>query len=305
MTTHAPLTLDCLWLPLITPLRDGHVDTKALENLAHYYKLSGISGLVLFGSTGEGNLLSMRERFDAFHALRNAVPDLPLMIGVGGVDTRNVYQSIKKLEELQPDGWLVPPPYYLRPAAEGILWHYQQVAWATNRPVVIYNVPQRTGVALTAELMEVLCENSNCIAVKECNSAVLSSINLQKKLTALCGEDTMFLNHFLQKGAGAIAASAHIRPDAFVAVMKLAKENQDDAAREIFRSLQPVIHLLYSEPNPAPIKKALSMMGYIADELRLPMTSASDNLGRQLLEAIEAIPSLADIQNIAQRHAHP
>ena len=292
------LSLNGLWIPLITPLREGRVDVDALQLLATSYRDAGIAGVVMFGSTGEGNLLSMPEKFLACEAVRDAIPHLPLLIGVGGVETLRVCQSIRKLERLHPDGWLVPPPYYLRPAADGILWHYQQVASASDRPIVIYNVPKRTGVAMSIELMEFLCDHTSCVAVKECDPELLADINTRGKLVSLCGEDLAFLDHFEQQGAGAISAAAHIRPDAFVAVMNLAKAGRTDAAHYLFETLKPVIHLLFAESSPAPIKKVLSADNIIANELRLPMTPASDMLGKRLSNAIARIPTKAEVRQI-------
>src|SRR5690606_4044223 len=132
---------DGLWLPLVTPLRDSYLDITALQALARHYARAGVAGFVLFGSTGEGNLISMKEKFLACDAVRAAAPGLPIVLGAGGVDPQSIYHAVRKLDRLQPDGWLVPPPYYLRPAPDGILWHYQQIAWASRQPIIIYDVP--------------------------------------------------------------------------------------------------------------------------------------------------------------------
>lgn len=294
----APLSFDGLWLPLITPLSAGHVDVDALQSLTAFYRDAGVSGFVLFGSTGEGNLLSLAEQSQAFSAVREVAPGLPLLIGAGGVQTASLCQSIRALDRLRPDGWLVAPPYYLRPAADGIRWHYEQVTAATERPVVIYNVPQRTGAALATPLLEFLCAHTGCAAVKECDPQRLTQLNARRGVVSLCGEDRAFLDHFAQGGAGAISASAHIRPDLFIAVMQLAKARRRDAARHLFASIEPVIQLLFAEPNPAPIKQVLASCGVIRNELRLPMTPASDVLGKRLANAVARLPSEARVRQV-------
>ena len=158
-----------IWLPMVTPMRAGHVDCEAAQALARYYRNAGIAGLVLFGSTGEGNLLSLPEKIDMIEAIRTDPHALPLVFGAGGVDTRGVAAAIRRLDKLSPAGYLVPPPYYLCPSQQGILWHYRQIAWATERPVILYNIPKRAGVAMTVETMETLAALPQFGSVKECN----------------------------------------------------------------------------------------------------------------------------------------
>lgn len=290
---------DGLWLPMITPLRDNYIDLAAMQALARRYARAGVAGFVLFGSTGEGNLISMKEKFLACDAVRAAAPQVPIMLAVGGVEPLGVYQSIRKLERLQPDAWLVPPPYYLRPAPDGIIWHYRQIAWATRLPVVIYDVPKRTGAQLSVELIEYLCAHTGCVAVKECDALTLAALNARRRLPNLCGEDALFLDHFLQGGSGAITAAAHVRPDIFHVVMLLAQRRQAEAARTLFATLKPVIRLLYQEPNPGPIKRHLAAAGLIADELRLPMTPASDELAARLAQAVARLPAEQEVARLA------
>ncbi|MBV7486822.1 dihydrodipicolinate synthase family protein [Bordetella sp. BOR01] len=295
---NAPSAWAGLWLPLVTPLRDGYVDIAAMQALARRYAQAGVSGFVLFGSTGEGNLISIKEKFLACDAVRSAAPHLPVVLGVGGVEPMGVFQTIRKLERLQPAGWLVPPPYYLRPAPDGIVWHYRQIAWATRLPVIIYDVAKRTGTQLSIELIEYLCAHTTCVAVKECDALALAALNARQKLPGLCGEDTLFLDHFLQGGTGAMAAAAHVRPDIFMAVMALARAGHHDVAQTLFATLKPVIRLLYQEPNPGPIKKYLASAGLIADELRLPMTPASEGLASRLKQAIAKLPAEHEVAGL-------
>lgn len=284
-----------LWLPLITPFRDGQLDIPAVQSLACYYSASGISGLVLFGSTGEGNLITLDEKSRIVNAVREAAPQMPIVLGAGAVDTRTMCLGIRKLDRLKPDGWLVPPPYYLCPAADGIVWHYKEVAWATKRPIIIYNIPKRTGTVLSVELMEHLCQYTSCVAVKECDPIVLSAMNARRKINALCGEDMAFFDHCLQGGSGAISASAHIRPDIFVAVMTLTKLGHHDDAAMLFASLKPMIRLLFQEPNPSPIKQVLASLGVSTNEVRLPMTPVSEALAKRLGQVLARLPSTEDV----------
>ncbi|MGV2861178.1 4-hydroxy-tetrahydrodipicolinate synthase family protein [Achromobacter sp. AGC39] len=283
-----------IWLPMITPLRGGYVDVDAAQALARYYRNAGIAGLVLFGSTGEGNLLSLSEKIDMAQAINSDPNALPLVLGAGGVDTRGVATAIRRLDKLRPAGFLVPPPYYLGPSQAGIQWHYRQIAWATDRPIILYNIPKRTGVTMTVETMETLASLPNFSAVKECDAPVLAALNARGKLDALCGDDLSLPDHWLAGGHGAIPAAAHLFPERHVEIMRLARAGQADAARTLFEPLRGLIRLLFAEPNPAPIKRALAMQGLIADELRMPMMPASRELTPRLqraLGAMQALPS--------------
>ncbi|KRC68852.1 4-hydroxy-tetrahydrodipicolinate synthase [Achromobacter sp. Root83] len=282
-----------IWLPMVTPMRGGYVDLDAAQALARYYRNAGIAGLVLFGSTGEGNLLAMPEKIDMIEAIASDPDALPLVFGAGGVDTRGVAAAIRRLDKYAPAGYLVPPPYYLSPSQAGILWHYRQIAWATERPIILYNIPKRAGVAMTVETMETLAALPNFGAVKECNPSLLATLNARGTLDALCGEDLALLDHFLAGGLGAIPAAAHLYPERFVEVMQLARDGHAEAAREMFEPLRGLARLLFSEPNPAPIKRALAMQGLIADELRMPMMPASRELGPRLQRAMSMVQGSA------------
>ena len=177
MDTPVQATFPGIWLPMVTPMRGGYVDCEAAQALARYYRNAGIAGLVLFGSTGEGNLLSIPEKIEMIEAIRRDPHALPLVFGAGGVDTRGVAAAIRRLDKYAPAGYLVPPPYYLGPSQQGILWHYRQIAWATERPIILYNIPKRAGVSMTVETMESLALLPNLRAVKECNPAALMALN--------------------------------------------------------------------------------------------------------------------------------
>jgi 4-hydroxy-tetrahydrodipicolinate synthase len=275
-----------IWLPMVTPMRGGEVDTDAAVQLAEHYQRAGITGLVLFGSTGEGNLLSTAEKIAMVQAIQASPAALPIVLGAGGVDTRKLCDDIRRLERLEPAGYLVPPPYYLRPSAEGIAWHYHQVVRASSRPVILYNVPKRTGVAMSVDTMEALAQDPQFAAVKECDPAMLDTLVRRNAIPTLCGEDEAFVDHALRGGMGAIPVIAHLYPARMVEIMRLAHAGHADAARTLFDPLRPLIRLLFEEPSPAPIKKILALQGWIADELRMPMTPASDALAVRLDRAM-------------------
>jgi 4-hydroxy-tetrahydrodipicolinate synthase len=291
---------DGLWIPLVTPFHHDRVDLDALQSLAREMAAEGlagdIAGAVLFGSTGEGHLLSIAERKDAADAVRDAAPSLPLMFGAGGIDTRDVARDLRALDALQPQAWLIPPPCYLQPSEAGIHWHYATLSDASDRPIVIYDVPGRTGTRMSPGAVESLCETTSCAAIKACDAALRSALVARGRVPVFCGDDTAFLAHAVAGGQGAISASAHVRPDLFAAILRLVAADALALAQELFDAVLPLIHALFQEPNPAPLKALLARQGRIHDALRRPLTPASRTLGRQLHALAAALPSREQVR---------
>ncbi len=280
-----------VWLPMVTPLRDGEIDLDAACALATRYREAGIDGLVLFGSTGEGSLIGVAEKIRMVNAIREDRRALPIVLGAGGIDTRAVAATVRRLDGLDIAGFLVPPPCYLRPSAEGIVWHYQQIAAHTSRPLILYNVPGRTGVMMDIPTLDTLSQDSRFAAVKECDPANLQVLRGHPRLSVLCGEDTVASEHLACGGDGVMPVTAHLRPEPYVIAWQLARAGRPEAARALLDPLRPLSRLLFTEPSPAPVKKALAMRGWIADELRLPMMPASDELAARLHQVLERLPA--------------
>ncbi|MGY2491853.1 4-hydroxy-tetrahydrodipicolinate synthase [Cupriavidus sp. CP313] len=283
-----------IWVPMVTPMRAGSLDLPGAARLAERYVEAGVNGLIILGTTGEGSLLSTHERQVFTAAVLEAVHgELPVMAGVGAVDTRAVCAQVAELDAFDLAGYLVPPPYYLRPSDEGIVWHFNEVARATERPLMLYNVPKRTGCAMSPALIRSLLAQPQISAVKECDAGNLRALVNDPHVTVLCGEDAALLDHLLAGGAGVIAASSHIRPDLFVRLLHLAQTGRLRAARALFAKLAPLISLMFAEPNPAPVKAALALSGVISPETRLPLLPASPALVQRLEEAMALLPPLS------------
>ncbi|WP_454764936.1 4-hydroxy-tetrahydrodipicolinate synthase [Cupriavidus campinensis] len=274
-----------LWLPMITPLRNGQPDLGVAQQLAAHYADAGVDGLILLGTTGEGGLLTEAERLMVTAAVMEAVQGIvPVMAGVGGVDTRSVCEQVRTLDRFDLAGYLVPPPYYLRVSDEGIAWHVRRVASQTARPLMLYNVPKRTGCTLSPALALRLAGHPQVAAIKECDLTGLRALAIQDRLGVFCGDDAAMLEHLLAGGAGVVPATAHIRPDLFVRLLQLVRTGREEAARALFRQLSPLIDLMFAEPNPAPVKAALALAGLARAEVRRPLTPAT----RALVARIEA-----------------
>ena len=287
-----------IWVPLITPFADGAVDHTALRALVRRYADAGIAGIVALGTTGEPAALDAAEQdgvlatiLDAAQAGRadtNASLDtnaaLPVVVGVSGNNTRSMRERIEQLNALPLAGVLMAAPYYIRPSQAGIVGHFTALADASEKPVVLYDIPYRTGVRLELDTLLTLAGHPRIQAVKDCAGSLDTTLALIRdgRLQVLAGEDLQMFNTLCLGGSGAIAASAHVRPERFVALYRALATGALEEGRRIFHALVPLIHASFAEPNPAPVKALLASQGLIRDELRLPMMRASEKLIERL-----------------------
>ena len=288
-------TFEGIWVPLVTPFRQGKLDLYSAQQLALNLSGAGIHGLVVCGTTGEAATLNEHEQDKLLCGVIEAVQNrCPVLMGVSGSDTRVVAERISHLNTLQPAGFLVSAPSYVRPSQEGIRLHFEAVAAAAQHPVVLYNIPSRTGVNIEPATVIALERQANIVAIKECGGSLAQTTELlhHSRLNILCGDDAALFSTLCLGAHGAISAAAHIRPDLFVRLFELLRAGQIERARTLFKQLLPVIQLLFSEPNPAPVKAALALQGHIQDELRLPMTPMSA-VGRvKLARALDELMAL-------------
>jgi 4-hydroxy-tetrahydrodipicolinate synthase len=275
-----------IWVPLITPFANGAVDHAALRALVRRYADAGVAGLVALGTTGEPAALDAAEQdavlatiLDAAQRVERAAP-LPVMVGVSGNHTASMRERIEQLNVLPIAGVLIAAPYYIRPSQAGIVGHFSALADVSEKPVVLYDIPYRTGVRLELDTLLTLAAHPRIQAVKDCSGSLDTTLALIRdgRLQVLAGEDIAIFNTLCLGGSGAIAASAHLRPERFVALYRALAEGRLDEGRRIFHALTPMIQLAFAEPNPAPVKALLAAQGLIRDELRMPMTRASDAL---------------------------
>ena len=278
-----------VYLPLVTPFLDGEVDHASLESLLARYLRSGVSGLVLLGTTGESPVLSTDEADRVVAAVASAVGGrLPLYLGISGNDTRVVATAVRRAARLPVDGYLITAPYYNRPTQAGLIAHFDAVVSETDRSVIVYNIPYRTGVNVeNATLFAIAEKNRNVVAVKDSSGDIKQSIELLREgkglLSVLAGEDHLFFLSVALGGGGGILAAAHIEPEQFVGVFDELRRGQVDAALERWDRLSSWIPLLFGEPNPAPVKLWLADQGLIrSPECRLPLTAVPEIVREEL-----------------------
>lgn len=289
-----------IWVPIITPFKHGSIDKPALKKLALRISLSGVDGLVVCGTTGEAAHLSTEEQETVLKVVLETVkPSFPVMMGISGADTLSVIDKIKHFNLFRVCAYLVSSPYYIRPSQAGIVMHFRMIAEASAHPIVLYNIPARTGVNIELPSLLKLSEDPCFVAIKESSNnihQIVDTVN-QTRLKVLCGDDSLFLQTLCAGGVGAISASAQIVPELYVDIYHQIQNGNLVAARNQFNQILPFIRMLFSEPNPAPIKAILSARGDIHEELRMPMLPVSFALKEKLLDELKKVTDLTPIKN--------
>lgn len=280
-----------IWLPLITPFRDGVLDVPSVYRLVTHFAAKPVDGLILAATTGEGMTLDPGETErlvkETVTALATAGRRLPLFLGLSGSDTRHGVSDLARTASWPIDGYLIACPYYSRPSQAGLYQHFHALSEGTDRPILIYNIPYRTGVNLGNETMLRLAERPNIVGVKDCCANAEQSFDLLRArpsgFAVMTGEDALFHTALTQGADGGILAAAHVETEAYATVRALLRAGEHDAALTAWRALIDLPRLLFLEPNPAPIKHWLWRADLIdSPELRLPMTGISAALAARI-----------------------
>ncbi len=292
---HATDTFSGLWIPLVTPFHNDAVDHLALRKLVQHLVPQGIAGIVVCGSTGEAAALSADEQLAVLDTVANAAPDLPLVMGLSGYHLPDTLDWVHTLNSRKLAGLLVPAPHYIRPSQAGLLQWFTAIADASTQPVLIYDIPARTGVALALDTLRTLALHPNITAIKDCggDQAKTQALIADEQLQVLAGDDANIFTTLALGGTGAIAASGHVHTARLVTLMQHVVRGELAAAQALWRPLLPLIEALFVEPNPGPLKALLAQQDWMRNELRAPMTSASDELTARLAAisaSVEAIP---------------
>lgn len=281
-----------LWIPLVTPFDQGKVDHAALKRLVAHYCAKGIAGLVVCGSTGEAAALDEDEQLQTLHTVMEHADGLPLVMGLSGYHLGKTAARIKALGTLGLAGILLPAPSYIRPSQAGLIEWFSALADASTVPVILYDIPYRTGSRLELETLLTLASHPRILALKDCGGdpAKTKALIADGRLQVLAGEDVNILATMAQGGRGAIAAAAHLHTERFVEVLRRIRVGDLAGAEVLWAPLQPLIAGLFAEPNPGPLKALMAERGLLRNELRSPMTRASTELAERLqrLDALVA-----------------
>ncbi|OYD52314.1 4-hydroxy-tetrahydrodipicolinate synthase [Acidovorax kalamii] len=273
-----------LWIALVTPFKDGAVDYPALAALTTRLRAQGVSGFVACGSTGEAAALDKAEQLQVLETVLQAAQGLPVVMGVSGYHQGQVLEQVQALARYPVAGLLVSAPHYIRPSQEGLLHWFRTLADASAVPLLVYDIPYRTGATLSTETLQALAAHPRIQAIKDCggNPAKTQALIADGRLQVLAGEDAQIFHTLALGGAGAISASAHWQTPRFVELMALLRAGDLGEARRVWQALLPWIEVCFAEPNPAPLKAVLAHAGEMNNELRAPMMAASEALGQRL-----------------------
>lgn len=279
--------LQGIYVPVITPfLPNGELDPDSYRTYVGKLLAHNIQGLVINGTTGESPTVTWEEVTALTMATKAQMQgaSVPVVIGTGTNDTAATVKQTEMAAQLGADGVLVVVPYYSRPSQEGIIEHFRRVA-QVGIPVIVYEIPARTGVRLTVDTARTIMEMDGVIGMKDSSGGteLVSALSRLASKPVLCGEDVYFYDALRAGAAGGIMASASVNTDSFREVYRLAAKGMFEEAGTAFERLLPLIRLLFQESNPTPLKWLLARQGIIAgDTVRLPLTSISRGLADTL-----------------------
>lgn len=280
-----------IWVPLVTPFHNSAIDFVGLQRLVSHLLEGGIDGIVVCGTTAEAAALSKHEQLAVLDAVLELVPAQRVVMGLAGNNLTELLQFQSEILKRPVAGLLVPPPYYIRPSQAGLEAFFNTVADASSVPIIVYDIPYRTGVVFEQATLLNVVAHERVVAVKDCGGNQANTLALlgSGNVDVLCGEDNQIFSALCLGATGAIAASAHVHPELFVALYQQIRDNQLAAGRATFFQLVPLIHSLFMEPNPAPVKSALTIEGLISDELRAPMQRGSESLKVRLQHILKGL----------------
>ena len=272
---------------LVTPFRGGRVDYDALENLIDWQLDSDIDALVILGTTGEPNTVTDAERPAIIECALNRVSGrVPVIVGAGSNDTRTAIRHAIEAQTLGADALLIVTPYYNKASRSGLIAHYEAISEKVELPVIMYNVPARTGMNLDPDTVAELARNANLCAVKEASGNLRQLMDLcaacGEGIALYCGNDDQVIPAMALGARGVISVASNVIPRQMHDMA--ASWLHGDAGRALDLQVEwlPLIRALFSEVNPIPVKAALHMMGLIDNNLRLPLTPLDEEKAEAL-----------------------
>ncbi len=274
---------------IVTPFhKDGSIDFHSFEKLINFQVNNGIDYIVFLGTTGEAVTLSRDEKQAVIHqAVEMVEGRVPVVVGIGGNNTNELEALIRNTTFDGVDAVLSVSPYYNKPQQKGILYHYKSLAGICPRPIIIYNVPSRTGSNLSADTtLRIAHEVPGVIGIKEASHDLAQCAGILKNrpegFLVISGNDDLALPFMSLGGDGVISVIANAFPGEFSRMVRLCLENDFDSAREIHLHLHDYILAIYADGSPSGIKALLSLMGLVQNEVRLPLVKINKSLLNQM-----------------------
>src|SRR5713101_4278793 len=279
---------------LVTPFREGTIDTSAYEKLIETQIAAGITGIVAVGTTGESPTLSPEEREQVIRLAVAIVKERCVVLaGTGSNATHHAVADTKMAEKLGADGALLVAPYYNKPSQEGLFRHFKAIAEATALPILLYNIPGRCGVDILPDtVVRLASECRNIVSIKEASGSVERVSELRARLpdefTILSGDDSLTLPFMSVGAVGVVSVASNLFPAEVCALVRACESGDVKSAQKSHRQLFPLFKDLFIEPNPVPVKTALGWRGTISSEVRLPLCEMSETNQTRLRKTIEA-----------------
>ena len=264
---------------IVTPFHpDGSVNVEKLRELAAYLVDHGSDGLVIAGTTGESPTLTDAEKLELFQAAVDAVGDRATIVaGTGTYDTAHSVQLTKQATELGIDGILVVTPYYNKPPQRAIVRHFQEIAAATDKPIVVYNIPSRVVINIEPETIAELAKIPNVAAVKEANDDLQQAARIvETGLTLYAGDDNLIFPFLALGGTGGVCVHTHVWGPQTKEMIRRYQDGDVDDARRLNEEMAPAFDLLKIQTNPIPIKAAMNLLGHELGGYRLPMVDPTE-----------------------------
>ena len=271
---------------LITPFSGERIDFAALGRLIDRQIDAGISALIIGGTTGEAATLSDEERYELYTFSKEKIGGrCALVLGAGTNDTRVAIKHARFAEGLGCDGILLVTPYYNKGTERGIVAHYRRIAEATPLPIMLYNVPSRTGVNMTRQMLEALSEVESIVAIKEASDSADRLVEIAamgERLTLYAGNDSQLFTALALGGAGVISVVSNLTPERMMRIYQDFMAGDLQGARDEQTALLPLIRAMFYETNPAPIKYAMARVGLCPGEMRLPLAEVTGETKRMI-----------------------
>jgi 4-hydroxy-tetrahydrodipicolinate synthase len=279
---------------LVTPFRDDRIDEKALRALVAEQIANGISGLVVSGTTGECASLSHEEYAQLLAiVIDEAKGRVPVVAGAGTASTAHSIELGRIARKHKADALLVVVPYYYRPSQEGLYAHFSAIAKAVPLPLVLYNIPVRTGMDLAVSTLERLASVSNIVAIKESTGNVLRASEIVarfgERFSVLSGDDSLTLPMMAVGGSGVISTTSNVVPQKISKLVELFRSGDVQGARKLHHHLAPLFEALFIESNPGPVKFAMGVRGMMSSEIRLPFVQPTEASQQRIRKALSDV----------------
>jgi len=285
------------FVAITTPFLNNKVDENALRKLVQFHIKNGTAGIVPCGTTGESPTLSHEEHNKVVDIVIDEVNGkIPVIAGSGSNSTEETLMLTEHAKQAGANGALVITPYYNKPTQDGLYHHFKKVAENVDIPIVLYNVPGRTGVSIAPETVARLYKIPNIVAIKEASGSIdqASEILSLCDIIVLSGDDGLTLPLMSIGGQGVISVTANVVPARMANLVKAGLEGDYELAKKIHYELYDLFKVMFVETNPIPVKASLALMNMISTEVRLPLTPISERNKKRLRDALAGYPELAD-----------